>query len=299
MGIAELRSTHVHPVRTLRGLSPRQAVVEPWRPTGDRRRALIDDGGKVVTRRAQPRPAPAAAEPLSGGGIRLPAPGQAPPEMAVPEPVAANAGGRPWHTGPWHTGGGGSPGPATHAWCDDQLGTDIRHVRMGPGRPRRPARRGRARPPLRPRHPIDPAHALPGETMRLSAGCPLLITAQAPLAAGDSLMARDDHAAVDPLPVHLPRACSDFDSSDLRPRGNPRQRPGRWGREKFLRALAGVISLSLRPGSRVNGSGGGYHGAEGGGGRCERSAACGAGGAIRCAARPTWSKPGWPWWQCR
>ncbi|MFE4967315.1 MOSC N-terminal beta barrel domain-containing protein [Streptomyces sp. NPDC056660] len=89
MGIAELRSTHVHPVRTLRGHSPRQAVVEPWRPTGDRRRALIDDGGRVVTRRAQPRPAPAAAEPLSGGGIRLPAPGQAPPEVAAPEPVAA------------------------------------------------------------------------------------------------------------------------------------------------------------------------------------------------------------------
>ncbi|MEU9156639.1 MOSC N-terminal beta barrel domain-containing protein [Streptomyces sp. NPDC048417] len=90
MGIAEPRSVHVHPVKTLRGLPPRQAVVEPWGPAGVHRRALIDDGGKVVTRRAQPRLAPAAAELLSGGGMRLPPPGQAPmaePAAAVPAVV--------------------------------------------------------------------------------------------------------------------------------------------------------------------------------------------------------------------
>ncbi|MEU2623211.1 MOSC N-terminal beta barrel domain-containing protein [Streptomyces sp. NPDC007157] len=87
MGIAELRSTPVHPVMALRGLSPRQAVTEPWRPAGDRRWALIDDGGKVVTQRVHPRlhaPAPAptrAARPpppswRPGGGIRPTRPGR-------------------------------------------------------------------------------------------------------------------------------------------------------------------------------------------------------------------------------
>ncbi|MER5531470.1 MOSC N-terminal beta barrel domain-containing protein [Streptomyces sp. NPDC002677] len=225
MGVAEPRSTHVHPVRTLRGLSPRQTVVEPWGPAGDRRRALIDDGGKVVTRRAQPRLASAAAELLSGGGVRLPAPGQAPPE--VPEPVAVVSAGV--HGTQVHGTQEEAVPPvlATHAWCDDQLGTDTRHVRTGPGRPRRPACRRRARPPLPPRRPIGPAHAPPGETVCLSDGRPLLITAQAPLDARDSFMARDDHADAGPLPVDLPGAGSDFDSSDLRPRGNPRQRPGR------------------------------------------------------------------------
>ena len=49
--------------------------MEPWGLAGDRRWVLIDDGGKVVTQRQQPRLALAAAEPLPGGGVRLSAPG--------------------------------------------------------------------------------------------------------------------------------------------------------------------------------------------------------------------------------
>ncbi|MGW7421516.1 MOSC N-terminal beta barrel domain-containing protein [Streptomyces sp. NPDC054813] len=80
MGIAELRSTLVHPVKALRGLSPRQAVAEPWRPAGDRRWALIDDGGKVVTQRAHP-------------GLHAPCASRGPPPSC--RPVAASARPRP------------------------------------------------------------------------------------------------------------------------------------------------------------------------------------------------------------
>ncbi len=64
MGNAELHSIHVHPVKAFRALSPREAVVEPW---GRRvTLGLVDDGGKVVTQRRQPRLALAAAELLPG-----------------------------------------------------------------------------------------------------------------------------------------------------------------------------------------------------------------------------------------
>ncbi|WP_439947554.1 MOSC N-terminal beta barrel domain-containing protein [Streptomyces sp. BBFR109] len=48
----------------------RWAVRELRGPAGDRRRVLIDHGGKVVTRRRQPRLAKAAAEQPLGGGLR-------------------------------------------------------------------------------------------------------------------------------------------------------------------------------------------------------------------------------------
>ncbi|MFE1886744.1 MOSC domain-containing protein, partial [Streptomyces diastatochromogenes] len=88
MGNAELQSIHVHPVKAFRGVTPREAVVEPWGLAGDRRWALIDDGGKVVTQREQPRLALAAAEPVPGGGVLLSAPGLEPLTVAVPEPTA-------------------------------------------------------------------------------------------------------------------------------------------------------------------------------------------------------------------
>ncbi|MFD5594218.1 MOSC N-terminal beta barrel domain-containing protein, partial [Streptomyces griseorubiginosus] len=86
MGNAELLSIHVHPVKAFRGLAPREAEVEPWGLAGDRRWALVDDGGKVVTQRQQPRLALAAAELLPGGGIVLSAPRREPLSVAQPDP---------------------------------------------------------------------------------------------------------------------------------------------------------------------------------------------------------------------
>ncbi|NED34668.1 hypothetical protein G3I64_19215 [Streptomyces sp. SID8499] len=61
---------HIRPVAASRAVGRRWAVRELRGPAGDRRRVLIDHGGKVVTRRRQPRLAKAAAEQPLGGGLR-------------------------------------------------------------------------------------------------------------------------------------------------------------------------------------------------------------------------------------
>ena len=125
MGNAELLSIHVHPVKAFRGLAPREAEVEPWGLAGDRRWVLVDDGGKVVTQRQQPRLALAAAELLPGGGVRLSAPGLEPLTVRVPEPVGTvsleifrdRVEGVLADT-------------AAHAWCSAHVGADVRLVHM-------------------------------------------------------------------------------------------------------------------------------------------------------------------------
>jgi uncharacterized protein YcbX len=182
MGHADVQSIHVHPVKAFRGFAPRQAVVEPWGLTGDRRWALIDDGGKVVTQREQPRLALAAAELLTGGGIRLSAPGRAPLTVPVPEPA---------ETVPMSVFGTKVEAvPATadaHAWCSAYLGADVRLVHMDDPATRRP---------------IDPAYALPGETVSFADGYPLLVTTAASLDALNSRIADGAHAHEGPLPMN-------------------------------------------------------------------------------------------------
>ncbi|MFE9598302.1 MOSC domain-containing protein [Streptomyces hokutonensis] len=182
MGNAELRSIHVHPVKALRGFSPREAQVEPWGLAGDRRWALIDDGGKVVTQREHPRLALAAAELLPGGGVRLSAPGLDPLTVPVPEPVA---------TVPMEIFGtkvDAVPAlDAAHVWCGAYLGFGVRLVHMDD-----PAKR----------RPVDPEYGLPGETVGFADGYPLLLTSEASLDALNALIAQGDYPAEGPLPMN-------------------------------------------------------------------------------------------------
>ncbi|MFE7275247.1 MOSC domain-containing protein [Streptomyces sp. NPDC057623] len=183
MGHAQLKSIHVHPVKALRGTAPREAVVEPWGLAGDRRWALIDDGGKVVTQRQQPRLALAAAELLPGGGIRLSAPGMEP--LAVPVPTASAT--VPMQIFRDKVEAVLAGDDAAHAWCSAFLGMDARLVHMDdPGT----------------RRPVDPEYALPGETVSFADGYPLLVTTTASLDALNSLIARGDHAGEGPLPMN-------------------------------------------------------------------------------------------------
>jgi uncharacterized protein YcbX len=182
MGNAELQSIHVHPVKAFRGLTPREAAVEPWGLAGDRRWALIDDGGKVVTQRQQPRLAQAAAELLPGGGLRLSAPGLQPLEVAVPQPagtVTTDVFG--------DTVEGVLAGPAAHAWCSALLGSGARLVHLDDPATRRP---------------VDPGYALPGETVSFADGFPLLLTTVASLEALNALIAQGRHAHEGPLPMN-------------------------------------------------------------------------------------------------
>lgn len=179
---AELLSIHVHPVKALRGVSPRETLVEPWGPAGDRRWVLVDGEGKVVTQRQQPRLALAAAEPLPGGGVVLSAPGLAPLEVAVPEPVGTVV------VEIFRDKVEGVlAAPAAHAWCSAFLGADVRLVHMDDPAVRRP---------------VDPEYALPGETVSFADGYPLLATTTASLDALNSLIARGEHASEGPLPMN-------------------------------------------------------------------------------------------------
>lgn len=177
-----MQSIHVHPVKAFRGHATREAVVEPWGLAGDRRWTLIDDGGKVVTQREQPRLALAAAELLPGGGVRLSGPGHAPLTVSVPEPagtVPVNIFGTKVEAVP--------ADQAAHAWCSAYLGTDVRLVHMDDPATRRP---------------VDPDYALPGETVSFADGYPLLITTTASLDALNSLMTEGAHAHEGPLPMN-------------------------------------------------------------------------------------------------
>jgi len=179
---AELRSIHVHPVKALRGIAPREALVEPWGLSGDRRWVLIDDGGKVVTQREHPRLALAAAELLPGGGVRLSAPGRDPLTVPVPEPVGT-VGAEIFGTKVEAV----LADDAAHAWCTGHLGVDVRLVHMDEPATRRP---------------VDPDFALPGEMVSFADGYPLLLASEASLDALNSLIAQGDHAAEGPLPMN-------------------------------------------------------------------------------------------------
>ncbi|MER7934734.1 MULTISPECIES: MOSC N-terminal beta barrel domain-containing protein [unclassified Streptomyces] len=202
-----MRPTHVHPVKALRGLAPRPAVVRPGRPAGDRRRALIDDGGKVVTRRVRPRPAPSAAVQPSGGGFRLSAPGGRRPTQPVPEPLVTVR----WTPMVRGAHRRGRPSTVRDGACP------VREVpRAGTG--------GSAN-----RHPLFGQPAVPH---RRSPPRPHPAPSAPPTSP-------DDHGTAYPRP---PQSCASGPGcrpGDLRLRGNLGPRPGRWGRGKFPEARAG------------------------------------------------------------
>ncbi|MFI7400879.1 MOSC domain-containing protein [Streptomyces sp. NPDC049541] len=183
MGNALLQSIHVHPVKAFRGLAPREAVVEPWGLAGDRRWVLIDDGGKVVTQRQQPRLALAAAELLPGGGVRLSAPGMDPLTVPVPRP----GGTVPVEIFDDKVEGVPAAEAAAHAWCSAYLGVGARLVHMDDPAARRP---------------LDPEYAQPGETVSFADGYPLLLASVASLEALNSLIAQGAHPAEGPLPMN-------------------------------------------------------------------------------------------------
>ncbi|MGW0868002.1 MOSC domain-containing protein [Streptomyces sp. NPDC002611] len=183
MGNARLHSIHVHPVKAVRGLAPRKAVVEPWGLAGDRRWVLIDDGGRVVTQRQQPRLATAAADLLPDGGVRLSAPGMEPLTVPVPR----HLGMVPVQIFRDKVDAVPAEEEAAHAWCSAYLGIEARLVYM---------------PDPAARRPVDPEYARPGETVSFADGFPLLLTTTASLDALNTLIAQGDHADEGPLPMN-------------------------------------------------------------------------------------------------
>ncbi|MFE9096888.1 MOSC domain-containing protein [Streptomyces sp. NPDC007264] len=177
-----LRSIHIHPVKALRAQDRHEAVVERWGLDGDRRWALIDTAGRIVTQRERPRLASAAAELLPGGGIRVSAPGLEPLTVAVPGPTGTTT--ATWAGEEIETVAAG-PGPS--AWFSGYLGEDVTLVHLDDPAVRRP---------------LDPARGRPGESVSLADAYPLLLTTVASLNALNSLIAQGDRPHEGPLPMN-------------------------------------------------------------------------------------------------
>lgn len=176
-----LHAIHLYPVKSIAGVDPGEAVVEPWGLAGDRRWMLVDGTGKYITQRTHPTLALAIARELPGGAVRLTAPGQEPLTVQVPaadlttqvqvwedKVEAVNA------------------GRAAAAWFSAYLGVEAALVHLDD-----PARR----------RPVDPDFGRPGESVSFADGFPLLVTTTSSLDAVNALIARGDHADEGPLPM--------------------------------------------------------------------------------------------------
>ncbi|MGW7098058.1 MOSC domain-containing protein [Streptomyces sp. NPDC054883] len=177
-----VHSLHVYPVKSVAGTAPDEAAVEPWGLSGDRRWAVIDIEGAVITQRQQARLALASARPLEGGRLALSAPGMADLVVEVPEPgplepvvlfgkkvetVVAAA--------------------AAADWFSAYLGLPARLVHLDDPAVRRP---------------VDPDYALPGETVSLADAYPLMATTLASLDALNALIAEGGQPQEGPLPMN-------------------------------------------------------------------------------------------------
>ncbi|SHL49818.1 MOSC domain-containing protein [Actinacidiphila paucisporea] len=182
MTTPRLSALNIYPVKSLRAVGTQEAVVEPWGLAEDRRWMLVDAGtDSAVTQREQPRLTLLAALPVGGGGLRLTAPGQ--PPLTVVPPASG-----PLRTVRLFAGKVDvlPAGDEADAWFSGYLGTPVRLVHLDdPGV----------------RRPIDPRYALPGETVSLADGYPLLVTTTASLDALNALIAAGDRAQEGPLPM--------------------------------------------------------------------------------------------------
>lgn len=177
-----VQSLHVHPVKSVAGTSPDEMTVEPWGPAGDRRWAVVDTTGAVITQRQQARLALASSRPLAGGRIGLSAPGMADLVVEVPEPGPLEPVvlfGKKVDTVAAST--------AAAEWFSAYLGVPARLVHLDDPAVRRP---------------VDPDYALPGETVSLADGYPVLLATTASLEDLNSLIAAGDHPDEGPLPMN-------------------------------------------------------------------------------------------------
>lgn len=209
-----LSALHIYPVKSLRGVDMRAAVVEPWGLTADRRWMLVDtERVKAVTQREQPRLALLTAEPVGGGGLRLTGPGLPPLEVAVPGP------------GPLETVRLFAnkievlpAGRAADDWFSGYLGRPVRLMHLDEPAVRRP---------------VDPDYSLPGDTVSLADGFPLLVTTTASLAALNELIAGGERAAEGPLPMNRFRPNAVVDGT------------GAWAEDDWRRVRIGEVTFRV------------------------------------------------------
>lgn len=205
-----LSALNVHPVKSLRAVGVREAVVEPWGLAGDRRWMLVDAGDAAVTQREHARLALVGALLLPGGGLRLSAPGLPDLDVAVP-PAGAESRGVRIFAGKVDVVAADA---SASAWFGAYLGESVRLVYLDEPAVRRP---------------IDPAYARPGETVSLADGYPLLLTSSSSLDALNTLIAAGDRPAEGPLPMNRFRPNAVVDGA------------GAWAEDDWRRVRIGEV----------------------------------------------------------
>lgn len=157
----KIQEIRIYPVKGLRGLSVREARVEPWGLAGDRRWMVIDPQNTFVSQRRVPRMAAVDAV-VQPAGLRLSAPDGGDLEVPVPGATAPSVEVAIWKSLVPALAGG----PAADRWLSGALGTPCRLVYMADPANARPA---------------DPEYAAATDRVSFADGFPLLVTNAASL----------------------------------------------------------------------------------------------------------------------
>lgn len=155
-----LSALALHPVKSMRGTAPQEALVEPTGLQHDRRWMVVDESGSTVSARSVPAMLSVTAAALDGGDVRLTAAGL--PPLVVAPPVRGPKVDVTMSRVRWARGAGAE----ADAWLGEALGRPSRLVWLDD-----PARRS-----------VSPQHGgRPGEVLSLADTGPLLLTTVASL----------------------------------------------------------------------------------------------------------------------
>ncbi len=168
------------PVKSCRGNSLPQAVVEPWGLAGDRRWLVVDDDGVLLTAREHRRMLLVTTSVRPDGGLELTSPDA--PDLTVDVP----AGDQLVPVRVWRSElVAALAAPAASAWFSKVVGRSARLVYLDD-----PTRR----------HP-NPEFARPDDYVSFADGYPLLVATTASLAALNDWIAEGPRADEGPLPM--------------------------------------------------------------------------------------------------
>lgn len=158
-----LGEIRIYPVKGLRGVSIREAAVEPWGLEHDRRWMIVDPSGLFLSQRQVPRMAAIEAE-LIAGGLRLSAEGAGSLDEERPDAAAQSFEVTVWKD----VVRAAAASDRADAWLSQVLGLPCRLVYMqNPDRARR----------------TDPVFSRDGDHVSFADGFPLLGTTTSSLAA--------------------------------------------------------------------------------------------------------------------
>ena len=174
-----LTSVHRYPVKSCRGESVHELLVEPWGLAGDRRWMLVDEAGAAITAREVNRlvlihPA------ITPDGLVVSAPDLPALTVSTPDPGAQMP------VNLWESHLTAAPaGPEADAWFSKAMGRTARLVHLDD-----PTRR-----------PTSPDFSEPGDRVSLADGYPLLLATEESLAALNDVVLERSTDAREPLPM--------------------------------------------------------------------------------------------------